>query len=135
MICTCETNPKFIPAMRCISAISNAYPAVVTTSVPHLYNTGLIVRLKVPSACGMNELDGGRYQITVIDGSNFSIDKDTIGFNAFVIPPILPAVGGVPDFFDICAQVLPVGQGEGYYNSYSRNVNQTPEKYQIPEHL
>lgn len=135
MICTCEINPKFIPAMRCITAITNANPAIVTTSVSHLYNTGLIIRLRVPSACGMNGIDGGKYQITVIDATRFSIDVDTTNLQPFIIPPILPAPGGVPDFFDICAQVTPIGQGDGYDNSYSRNVNQTPERYEIPERL
>jgi len=130
MQCTCEVNPKFIPAMRCIASITNAVNAVVTTTVPHLYNTGLIVRLRVPSACGMTELDGGKYQITVIDATSFSIDENTIGFQVFVIPAVLPTPGGVPDFFDICAQVMPIGQGEGYYDSYSENVNRTPERYE-----
>jgi hypothetical protein len=116
--------------MRCIASITNAVNAVVTTTVPHLYNTGLIVRLRVPSACGMTELDGGKYQITVIDATSFSIDENTIGFQVFVIPAVLPTPGGVPDFFDICAQVMPIGQGEGYYDSYSENVNRTPERYE-----
>jgi hypothetical protein len=130
MQCTCETNPKFIPAMRCISAITNANPAVVTSTVPHLYNTGLIVRLRVPSLCGMSELDGGRYQITVIDATRFSIPIDTISYQTFAIPAVLPAPGGIPSFWDICAQITPIGQGEGYYDSYSRNINQTPERYE-----
>ena len=85
-------QPTYQPAMRNILSITNAYPAVVTTTfdglVPgdHLYKTGLIVRLVIPKGYGMEQLDLKYAPITVLSSSTFSIDIDTASFDPFISP-------------------------------------------------
>ncbi len=64
--CFAYPNPIFQPAMRLIAAITNANPAVVTTTFAHLYLTGLIVRLDLPPAVGMPQANGMTGTITVL---------------------------------------------------------------------
>ena len=108
-LCTCEVNPKFQPAMRIITAITNSYPAEITTAVNHLYKTGLIIRLEIPEACGMRILDKYLGPITVTGPDTFTIDVDTnfsagISIDSFNIPI------GLSPHVNVCAQVLPVGE-------------------------
>jgi hypothetical protein len=81
--------PQFQPAMRVITAITNGFPAVVTTDIDNNYQTGLIVRLDIPEEYGMvqaNQLFG---PITRIDATNFSIEIDTTYFDPFIVPGAL----------------------------------------------
>lgn len=77
-----------------ISAVSQADPCVVTTSAVHGYSSGQLVRITDlgnvgPSATarGMNQIDGKRFKIVVIDTTNFSlqdpISGDAIDSTAF----------------------------------------------------
>lgn len=63
----------------------------ITNSIYNTYIVGQLVCLTVPSSYGMyqaNELTG---QITAINSTNFSLDIDARGFDAFVAPsPSLP---------------------------------------------
>jgi hypothetical protein len=96
-------NPAFQPAMRLISAISNANPATVTTTFNHNYITGTIVRLDIPQVDGMAPLDGQLFPITVTSLTAFTIPIDTTNFGAFSIPM-------VPPHITTAAQVVPVGE-------------------------
>jgi hypothetical protein len=91
------------PKKRVIANISQAAAGVVTTLVDHTYTTGQRVRLKVPSTCGMIELNDRLVTVTNINASTFSIDVDTTGFTAFNFP--LPAISPYTP-----AQVIPVGE-------------------------
>lgn len=77
-----------VPGFLLISDITQTYPMVVTI-VDSIYNTyveGQLVTLTVPSSYGMfqaNELTG---KIIYIDGTNFYLNIDARGFDAFVIP-------------------------------------------------
>ncbi len=102
--CFAYPNPIFQPAMRLIAAITNANPAVVTTTFAHLYLTGLIVRLDLPPAVGMPQANGMTGTITVLSPTTFSINIDTTLFTPFAIP----AMPGPHE--DICAQVVPVAE-------------------------
>lgn len=102
--CFAYQNPIFQPAMRLIAAITNANPAVVTTTFAHLYLTGLIVRLDLPPAVGMPQANGMTGTITVLSPTTFSIDIDTTSFTPFAIP----AMPG--PHTDICAQVVPMAE-------------------------
>lgn len=82
--------PQFQPAMRIITAITNGFPAVVTTNINHNYLTGLVVRLDIPETYGMQQANQKFAPITRIDATNFSIEIDTTLFDPFVVP--LPAV-------------------------------------------
>lgn len=102
--CYADPNPMFFPAMRLIAAITNANPATVTTTFAHGYGTGMIVRLVIPLADGMQQADGMTGAITVTGDLTFTIDIDTTHFDVFSIPdPVRPHV-------DICAMVVPVGE-------------------------
>ena len=59
--------PVYQPAMRIVTAITNANPAVITTSFAHQYDTGLIVRFVIPLGFGMYELNQKQGTIIVIN--------------------------------------------------------------------
>lgn len=101
----------FNPKKRVIANITQAAAGVVTTLVDHGYVTGQKVRMNVPAACGMTELNGQLVTVTNIDAATFSIDVATTGYTAFVFP--LPAaVPFTP------AMVAPVGEDTAYPNSF-----------------
>ncbi|MGD0331228.1 MAG: hypothetical protein ABSB40_12435 [Nitrososphaeria archaeon] len=79
-------HPQFQPAMRIITAITNGFPAVVTTSFAHNYLTGLVVRLDIPDDYGMVQANQQFGPITVLSDTTFSIPIDTTFFDAFVVP-------------------------------------------------
>lgn len=81
-----ETKPVFQPAMRIITAITNSNPGSVTTSFAHQYVTGTIVRLDIPQADGMPQLNGNIFPITVTGSTTFTIPIDTTLFQPFAIP-------------------------------------------------
>jgi len=98
-------NPMFRPAMREIIAITNSYPAIVTTglmsfpgNVPtptpmvHDYNSGLVVQLWIPEGFGMPQAHLLFAPITVTSPTDFSIDIDTRDFCPFAIPPVVYSI-------------------------------------------
>jgi hypothetical protein len=91
--------------MRLVTSITNALPAVVTTTFDHGYTTGLIVRMNIPFACGMQQLDGFDAPITVTSTNTFTLNVDTTYFDTFSIP-----ANPVPPWADTCAQVIPIGE-------------------------
>jgi len=93
----------FYPRKRVIANITQAAAGVVTTLVDHGYTTGQLVRMSVPSTCGMTELDGQLVTVTYVSASTFSINVDTTGYTAFNFP--LPAISPFTP-----AQVTPVGE-------------------------
>jgi hypothetical protein len=104
--CYCNPDPDYTPAMRLISALTNGYPATVTTTFDHGYVTGTIVRLFIPKPCKMvqaNQLSG---TITVTGPTTFTIDIDTTNFDVFFKPPDVT----VNPHDDTCAQVMPIGE-------------------------
>ncbi len=114
--CYANPNPAFKPAYRLISAITNANPAVVTTSIDHGYTSGMIVRLIIPPACGMQQANKMTGQITVTGITTFTIDLDTTLFDPFAIPALTDT------HIDICPQVVPIGEDNSMLNEAVRNV-------------
>ena len=108
-------TPIFQPAMRLITAITQANPAVVTTSFDHDYITGTVVRLNIPPACGMQQANQLTGAISVISPTTFSIDIDTTQFAPFVIPTFTPHVNSA-------AQVIPVGEVNAILTAATQNV-------------
>lgn len=104
MQCFAVQNPIFYPAMRIITAITNANPASVTTSFAHQYKNGLVVRLDIPEACGMQQINGMTGAIVVTSPTTFNFAADSTQFTPFAIP------GSPPPHVNICAQVVPVGE-------------------------
>ena len=136
MFCTEEITPMFRPCSRLIQSITTALPAVVVTKNPHGYLTGIVVRLDIPEACGMQQANGITGEITIIDPTSFSIDIDSTDFYPFIIPTVfLPAPGGIPDWVNICAQVVPVGDATiGEHSNESstlapKNINRVQQGY------
>lgn len=77
-------QPTFQRAMRVISSITRANPAVVTTTTDHQYITGMIVRLNIPKGFGMQQANQLKGEITIIDDTSFSIDIDTSLMDRFL---------------------------------------------------
>lgn len=97
-------NPIYKPAVRDITAITNAFPLQVTTSFAHSYLTGLIVRLLIPRNFGMVVLDKVQGMITVTSDTTFTMDINSTSFDPFVVPADQPGANYTP------AQVVPIGE-------------------------
>lgn len=81
-----QVNPLFSPALRLINNITNGYPATVTTTFAHGYNTGEICRLWVPRGYGMVQANQLFAPIVVTGDTTFTIAIDTTTFDAFIYP-------------------------------------------------
>lgn len=101
-------NPIFYPRRRSITAITQASQAVVTLSVTHGYSAGQKVRLIVPAAFGMVEMNGLQATIvsvntTTTSGNTITLDVDSSAFTAFSFP-LSAATPFSP------AEVVPMGE-------------------------
>jgi hypothetical protein len=114
--CYAVPSPTFQPAMRLIAAITNANPAAVTTTFDHDYHSGLIVRLDIPVADGMQQANGLTGTITVTGSDTFTIDIDTTFFDVFAIP------GSPSPHQNTCAQVVPIGEVNESLAQSTQNV-------------
>lgn len=87
---------QFVPNRQQVSAITNANPAVVTTTQPHGYLTGLSIRFYFPVNFGMMQLNGNIYQIIVLSPTTFSLNVDSTNFDVFSnssttqVPEVIP---------------------------------------------
>lgn len=106
---------RYYPRRRFITAITAANPAVVTLSVTHGYIVGETVRMIVPSAFGMTEMNGLLGTITAINTSTntITLDIDSSAFTAFAFPTSATAAAGV-------SFALTVPVGEAAINSVSQ---------------
>lgn len=94
-------DPIFYPRNRSITSITQAANAVVKFSVTHDYKVGQTIRLVVPAAFGMVEMNGLLGTIIAIDttattGNTVTLDIDSSTFTAFSFPlttqtPFTPA--------------------------------------------
>lgn len=98
-----DYNPAH-PRPRYITAITQAASAVITLSVTHSYEVGSEIRIDVPAAYGMVEMDGLSATITAVDTANntITVDVDSTAFTAFAFP-LAAAVPFTP------ARVVPYG--------------------------
>lgn len=115
MVILATQNPVFKPAMRIISSITNANPAVVTTTFAHNYVTGCIVRLIIPLGYGMMQANQLHAPITVTSSTTFTIAIDTLNFPPFTTPITSP-------LDDQYAQCIPIGEVNGSLLSSYKNV-------------
>lgn len=109
-------NPLYQPAMRLIASITNAFPAVVTTTFAHQYKEGAIVRFDIPFADGMQELNLQTAPISLTGTTTFTIPIDTTRFSPFAIPV------GAPPYINTAAQVVPIGELSNTLDSATINV-------------
>jgi hypothetical protein len=110
--------------MRIITAITNAYPAVITTQVNHLYTTGMVVRIVIPQADGMQQLNNYLGEIIVTGLDTFTVDVDSTYFDVFTVPVDnwTDPINGISIHIDTCAQVLPVGENAYKLDAAMRNT-------------
>lgn len=95
--------PTFQPAMRLITNITRANPAVVTTSPDHQYKNGTIVRIYVYTANGMEQINQQTGAITILSANTFSIPIDSTQYSIFIAP-------GMPTANNDQACVVPIGE-------------------------
>ncbi len=105
-------DPLFYPRRRFITKISQAAQAVVTLSVTHGYKVGQEIRMVVPAAYGMVEMDGLQATIVAINttttsGNTITINVDSSAFTAFA----WPLSADVPF---TAAEVVPMGEDTAY---------------------
>ncbi len=108
-------RPIFQPAMRIISAITNAFPAEVTTTFAHNYETGYIIRLVVPSLYGMQQVNQLYAEIVVTGAATFLFAIDTTSFDVFLVPDPLPQDYDLP-------QTIPIGENNSMLTGATQNV-------------
>ncbi len=106
--------PTYQPAMRLITAITNANPASVTTSPDHQYVTGTIVRLHVYPANGMVQANNQTGTIIVTGVNTFTITLDTTNYDTFVVP-------GMPTANNTLACCVPIGEVNELLTAATRN--------------
>lgn len=114
--CYAPRFPVFQPAMRIITAITQARTAEVTTSFDHGYGDGLIIRLDIPPADGMQQANQFSGPILVTGTTTFTVPLDTTSYDAFAIPV------GVSPHVNTCAMVVPVGELNSILTKATRNV-------------
>lgn len=127
-------HPSFQPAMRTIIAITNDVAAMVTTSFPHQYVTGMIVQIILPvptkrnqfnqvvAGFGMDQINQQQGEIIVgPDPDTFIISIDTTNYDAFVVPPDVALPDGTLTQLQY-AQVVPVGENNAMLSAATRNV-------------
>lgn len=115
-------NPSFQPAMRVITAITNAQMAEVTTMYNHNYHDGLVVRIDVPNADGMFQINQQTGVIAVTSPNTFLISIDTTFYDAFIIPEDVNNPGLPPPGVQVCAFAVPIGESNNQLSQATRNV-------------
>ncbi len=101
-------DPLYYPRRRYITKITQATQAVVTMSVTHGYQVGQLVRMSVPAAFGMVQMDGLQATIVAINttattGNTITLNINSSAFTAFAYP----LAAAVPF---TSAQVIPMGE-------------------------
>ena len=114
--------PVFQPAYRDILTITQASPALITTTFDgvnpgnHQYQTGLIVRIYVSYGWGMQQINHLEGPITVVNDTQFTIPIDTSNFDPLVVPSANPHGLYTPP------QVVPVGEVNELLTESTQNV-------------
>lgn len=100
-------DARYYPVRRYITAITQASSAVITLSVTHGYTVGQSVRIIVPAAFGMTQINGLLGAITAINTTTntITVNINSTNFTAFAFPTSAIAATGVT-----FAQVVPVGE-------------------------
>ncbi len=80
-----------IPSSIVITAITNAYPAVITVQVNSLtesntYQEGQLVKLLIPITYKMFQADGQTPRVISVNGNDITVDMDSRNFDPFVVP-------------------------------------------------
>lgn len=113
-------NPIFYPRRRFVTKISQAAQAVVTLSVTHGYSVGQEIRMVVPAAFGMVEMNNLQATIvaintTVTSGNTVTLNVDSSAFTAFAFP----LTAAVPFTY---AEIVPIGEDTATALSLSQDI-------------
>jgi len=114
--------------MRIITAITNANPCVITTSLPHQYENGLIVRVNITPKHGMFQINQQTGIVTKLSDTTFSLNIDSSAYDPFTIPSLLNYT---------CSQITPVGEitvftdASGFVDTYTRQATQNVLPYPL----
>jgi hypothetical protein len=121
-VCKMPQFPYFYPYTNVIVSITNSNPAIITTVNPHGYKSLLIVRIDVPRADGMQQINQLTGTITVTSPTTFTIPIDTTHFTPFTVPedPFNP--GYPPPNTQVCAFVVPIGEDNSIVYQATNNV-------------
>ena len=106
-------NPYWDPMSVAISNISNAVPAVVTTSVPHTFRDGDAIRTIVPSQFGMTQINGRIFTARVITNISFALyltlNPSPVPLNSLNFDTYIAATGKIPQIAQaICVGAAPI---------------------------
>lgn len=106
-----------IPGSLLISNITKANPMVVTIvdSEVNSYIAGQLVKLTVPFPYGMTQANNLIAQILSIDGTDFTLDVNSLGFDTFSTP-------GVGVTIERPASLSPMGSRNLSYNNSTNFV-------------
>jgi len=98
----------FSPDRVLIANITQANPAVVTTTTNHNMTTGQVVRIHVPIQFGMTQLNQVMAQITVLSATTFSLQytqvPNAVNINSTNFSPFVSASNT-----QFTAEILPIG--------------------------
>jgi hypothetical protein len=118
-------DPRYYPVNRRITLITQAASAVITMSVTHGFTVGQKVRIVVPPAYGMIEMNNQLVTITAINTATntITVNIDSTGFTAFSFPSSAAAALGV-----LVPEVVPVGEAatapyQNLLDDRTRNVS------------
>lgn len=78
--------PLFAPREQIITGISQANPCVVQLSETHDFVVGSVVRIVVPAAYGMIQLNDVQATVTAITATSITLNLDSTAFTAFAYP-------------------------------------------------
>jgi hypothetical protein len=103
----------FVPAFSYIANITNANPAVVTTTTNHTLNTGMVARLRIPYAYGMQQVNNQIYSVTVLSPTTVSLQVSqvptAVNLNSLQFDPFVNAAQpNMPQIVSIGAGASPI---------------------------
>lgn len=76
--------------VQTITAVTNAFPMVVTTLLDHYYDVGMMVTFLIPPRFRMIELNGKNVQVIDMTSNTLTINLDSREFEPFAYPSPLP---------------------------------------------
>lgn len=105
---------------RTITAVSNAYPMIVTTVDNHGYVAGMNVRFLIPTQFGMQQLNSVSAQVLSVTSNTLNVNLDSRNFSAFAYPSPLPSAYTPPSVIPnssgpyLTPQPLPYGNQDSF---------------------
>lgn len=103
-----------------VSDITNADPAVVTTSAPNSFRDGDAIRMIVPHEFGMTQLNGKQFVMLKISSTSFALYKTLTPYRVPVdsrqFDTYIAATGQIPQIAQaVCIGSLPILNNQQTY--------------------